>query len=124
MSHFTTVRVEIKNGDILHQTLQELGYTVELQTVVRGYNGNIVQADYVVRQANGYDLGFRQAGTEYELVADFWGAKVDPQTFIQTLMQPYAHNILMSTVAAQGFTVETEEVLADGTVRVVVGRWT
>ena len=124
MSHFTTVRVEIKNGDILHQTLQELGYTVELQTVVRGYNGNIVQADYVVRQANGYDLGFRQAGTEYELVADFWGAKVDPQTFIQALMQPYAHNILMSTVAAQGFTVETEEVLADGTVRVVVGRWT
>lgn len=124
MSHFTTVRVQIKHGDILCQTLQELGYTVELNTVVRGYNGNIVQADYVVRQSNGYDLGFRRTGTEYELVADFWGAKVDPQKFIQSLMQPYARNTLMATVAAEGFTVETEEVLTDGTVRVVVGRWT
>ncbi len=29
----------------------------------------------------------------------------------------------MATVQEQGFNVEDEEVLADGTVRVVVGRW-
>lgn len=123
MSHFTTIKVQIKNGDILRQVLQELGYKVECNTMVRGYMGNKTKADYVVRQINGYDLGFRLAGENYELVADFWGAQIDEQEFINAITQKYAHKSLMTTVQSQGFTIEQEETLADGTVRVVVGRW-
>jgi len=123
MSHFTTIKVQIKNGEILHQTLQELGYTVESNKKVRGYAGNKTNAEYVIRQDNGYDLGFRRTGETYELVADFWGAKIDQQAFVNSIMQKYAHKMLMTSVQEQGFDVEEEETLEDGTVRVVVGRW-
>jgi hypothetical protein len=123
MSHFTTIKVQIKNGEILHQTLQELGYQVEYNKKVRGYQGNKTDAEYVIRQDNGYDLGFRRNGENYELVADFWGARIDEKAFVNSIMQKYAHKTLMASVQEQGFNVEEEEVLKDGTVRVVVGRW-
>ncbi|MBD1805281.1 DUF1257 domain-containing protein [Microcoleus sp. FACHB-SPT15] len=123
MSHFTTIKVQIKNGEILQQTLQELGYTLEYNKKVRGYAGNKTNAEYVIRQDNGYDLGFRRNGETYELVADFWGAKIDQQAFVNSIMQKYAHKMLMTSVQEQGFNVEEEETLEDGTVRVIVGRW-
>ncbi|MFN6479861.1 DUF1257 domain-containing protein [Nostoc sp. DedQUE07] len=123
MSHFTTIKVQIKHGEILHQVLQELNYQVECNTNVRGYRGDTTQAEYVIRQNNGYDLGFRRSGENYEIVADFWGAKINQQQFVNSISQKYAHKTLMATVQEQGFNVEDEEVLEDGTVRVLVGRW-
>ncbi len=87
MSHFTTIKVQIKNGEILHKTLQELGYTVETNTNVRGYQGIKTEAEYVIRQNNGYDLGFRRQGDNYELVADFWGAKIDQTNLLMTSLR-------------------------------------
>ncbi|MHC5761939.1 DUF1257 domain-containing protein [Nostoc sp.] len=123
MSHFTTIKIEIKNGEILHQVLQDLGYQVELNTNVRGYTHKTTNSEYVIRQSNGYDLGFRRQGENYELVADFWGAKINQQEFINRISQKYAHRTLMESIQSEGFNVEEEEVLEDGTVRVVVGRW-
>ena len=123
MSHFTTIKVQIKQGEVLLQVLKELGYQVEQNTNVRGYMGDTTNAEYVIKQSNGYDLGFRQNGESYELVADFWGAKINQQEFINNISQRYAHKTLMETIQTEGLNVEEEEVLADGTVRVVVGRW-
>jgi len=123
MSHFTTIKVQIKNAEILHESLQELGYQVERNTFVRGYQGDQTEADYVIRQQNGYDLGFRRDGENYELVADFWGARINQQQFVNSITQKYAHKTLMATVQAEGFNVEEEQTLEDGTVRVVVARW-
>ncbi len=123
MSHFTTIKIQIKNSDILFQVLQELNYQVECNTTVRGYRGNTTQSEYVIRQSNGYDLGFRRNGENYEIIADFWGAKIDRQEFVNSITQKYAHKTLMATIQEQGLDVEEEEVLEDGTVRVVVGRW-
>ena len=123
MSHFTTIKVQIKNGEILHQVLKELEYQVECNTKVRGYRGDTIEAEYVIRQSNGFDLGFRRKGEDYELVADFWGARINQEQFINSIAQKYAHKTLMSSVQEQGFSVEEEETLEDGTVRVIVGRW-
>ncbi|MBE9257487.1 DUF1257 domain-containing protein [Dolichospermum sp. LEGE 00246] len=123
MSHFTTIKVQIKQGEVLLDVLQELGYQVEQNTQVRGYMGDKTNAEYVIKQSNGYDLGFRKNGEGYELVADFWGAKINQQEFINNISQKYAHKTLMETIQTEGFNVEEEEVLADGTVRVLVGRW-
>jgi len=123
MSHFTTIKVQIKNGEILHQVLKELGHQVECNSNVRGYQGSKTYAEYIIRQKNGYDLGFRRNEESYEIVADFWGANINQQEFVNAIAQKYAHKTLMATVQEQGFNVEEEETLQDGTVRVVVGRW-
>ncbi|MFN5064467.1 MAG: DUF1257 domain-containing protein [Aphanizomenon sp.] len=123
MSHFTTIKVQIKQGEVLLQVLKELGYQVEQNTQVRGYMGDKTNAEYVIKQSNGYDLGFRKNGEGYELVADFWGAEINQQEFVNNISQKYAHKTLMETIQTEGFNVEEEEVLADGTLRVIVGRW-
>jgi hypothetical protein len=123
MSHFTTIKVQIKQGEVLLQVLKELGYQVEQNTQVRGYMGDKTNAEYVIKQSNGYDLGFRKNGEGYELVADFWGAKINQQEFVNNISQKYAHKTLMETIQTEGFNVEEEEVLADGTVLVIVGKW-
>jgi hypothetical protein len=123
MSHFTTIAVEIKNGDLLEQSLQELGYPVKKNTLVRGYLGNTTIAEYVIPMPNAYDLGFRKVGDRYELIADLWGLAMNMEEFLGELHQKYAtKNVLLSAVN-QGFEIEQQEVLEDGTVRIVIGRW-
>lgn len=125
MSHFSRIKVQIKNGGVLQQVLQELGYTVECNTHVRGYQGDETQAEYVIRGLNGYDLGFRRSDGDdsYELVADFWGTRINQQEFLNSILQKYAYKMLMASVEFQGFNVETQETLEDGTVRLVIGKW-
>ena len=123
MSHFTTIAVEIKNGDLLQQTLKELGYPVHENTVVRGYLGNEIKADYVIPMPNGYDLGFRKMGDRYELIADMWGVAMDIPAFVAEVHQQYAAKSVVQSASNQGFVIEQKEILEDGTIRIVVGRW-
>ena len=124
MSHFTTVKVQIKNPEVLANVLTDLGHKFEHNTQVRGYQGDKIQAEYVIRQNNGYDLGFRKDGDDnYEIIADFWGAGINQTQFVNQIQQKYAHQMLLHTATTQGYIIEAEEVMEDGTVRVVVGRW-
>ena len=52
MSHFTTIKVQIKQGEVLLQVLKELGYQVEQNTHIRGYMGDKTNAEYVIKQSN------------------------------------------------------------------------
>ncbi len=123
MSHFTTVQVQIKDGSLLCATLRDLGYEVVENGVVRGYLWQRTRADYVIKQKNGFDIGFRRQGDHYELISDVWGAGVTPEAFLKPILQKYAHKKLLRTLQEQGATIEAEEHLADGTIRVVVGQW-
>jgi hypothetical protein len=123
MSHFTTIAIEIKNGDLLEQSLQELGYPVKQNTLVRGYLGNTINADYVIPMPNAYDIGFQKIGDRYELIADMWGIAMNIEEFLGELNQQYATKIVLQSAVQQGFEIEQQETLEDGTVRIVIGRW-
>ena len=123
MSHFTTIAVEIKNGDLLEQSLQELGYPVKQNTLVRGYLGNTVNAEYVIPMPNAFDIGFRKVGDRYELITDMWGIAMNVEEFLGELNQLYAAKIVLESAVQQGFAIEQQETLEDGTVRIVIGRW-
>ncbi|MFN9062699.1 MAG: DUF1257 domain-containing protein, partial [Pseudanabaena sp.] len=90
MSHFTTIAIEINNGDLLEQALQSLGYPVKQNTLVRGYLGDTTTANYVIPMPNAYDIGFRKAGDRYELIADMWGVAMNVEEFLGELNQQYA----------------------------------
>ncbi|WP_055075713.1 DUF1257 domain-containing protein [Pseudanabaena sp. 'Roaring Creek'] len=123
MSHFTTIAIEIKNGDLLEKSLQELGYPVKRDTLVRGYLGNSTHAEYVIPMPNAYDIGFRKLGDRYELIADMWGVATNVEELLGAITQQYATNKVLQSAAQQGFAVEQQEILEDGTIRIVIGRW-
>ncbi|ELS30810.1 MULTISPECIES: DUF1257 domain-containing protein [Pseudanabaena] len=123
MSHFTTIAIEIKNGDLLEKSLQELGYPVKRNTLVRGYLGNSTHAEYVIPMPNAYDIGFRKLGDRYELIADMWGVATNVEELLGAITQQYATNKVLQSAAQQGFAIEQQEILEDGTIRIVIGRW-
>ena len=59
-----------------------------------------------------------------ELLKPLFPSMIVPnQQWLNNLTQRYGYHALVATAQEQGFDVEEEETLADGTVRVVVGRW-
>ena len=73
MSHFSTVKTELRQLEPLVKALEDLGYAPEQgERSVRGYRGQTVTADLAVTMQTGGDLGFRwnaETGA-YELVTD------------------------------------------------------
>jgi hypothetical protein len=128
MSHFSTVKTELRDLQSLCEALADLGYDPrqgELQ--VRGYRGQTVVAQLAVSQANGSDIGFRWSAESgsYELVADLdlWQQPVPVERFLARLNQRYALRSILSASAAEGFQVAEQSNSVDGTIELVVTRW-
>ena len=122
MSHFTRVRTQLHHLDTVRRALEDLGYTVG-KGDVRGFGDQHVVADLVVRVDGSHDIGFRQTRGSVEMVADFWEMNINQQEFLQKVTQRYAHLTVLDQAAKQGFAVVAEETLEDGSVRLVMQRW-
>jgi hypothetical protein len=73
MSHFSTIKTELRDRGALIEALRDLGHQPsEGERPVRGYRGQTVIADLAIAQPEGTDIGFRWNGAtgSYELVAD------------------------------------------------------
>ena len=79
----------------------------------------------VIEQKNGYDLGFSWNGNEYELVADlqFWQQAWSVDRFIKMVTQRYAFQTVINETTKQGFQVTEQQKNQDGSIRLVVQRW-
>lgn len=128
MSHFSTVRTELRQREPLMAALRDLGYEPETgPRPVRGYRGQSIEADLAVTMEQGGDLGFRwNASTEaYELVTDLdlWRQPVPVERFLSRLTQRYAFNTVLSASSDEGFTVSEQRTCQDGSIELVVTRW-
>lgn len=126
MSHFSHIKTQIRNLDALQTALGDLGIDWKSGPVpVRGYQGQTTEAAVAIAQDNGYDIGFRWNGQEYELVADlqYWQQPLTVDRFLAQVSQRYAVHTVLSTSAAQGFQVSEQQQNADGSIRLVVQRW-
>ncbi len=126
MSHFSQIKTQIRNLKSLQSALTDLGIDWKSgPTEVRGYRGQTSTAEVVIEQKNGYDLGFTWNGNEYELVADlqFWQQASSVDRFIKMVTQRYAFQTVVNETAKQGFQVTEQQKNQDGSVRLVVQRW-
>ena len=123
MSHFTRVTTQLRDMVILQQALEQLGYDVASAGPIRGYGGQQVNADLVIDTGSSYDIGFLQEDDQIELIADFWGLKVDREKFLNQVTQRYAYLTVVEQAQAQGWSTLTEEVEPDGSIRLVMQRW-
>jgi hypothetical protein len=134
MSHFTAIRTQIKNTDALINALADLGFDqVEVHKTAQhlyGFQGDLrpQTAEVIIRRQHislsSNDIGFKRQedGTFAAIVSEFDRFKYSQQ-WLNQVIQRYGYHQLMATAPAQGFAIETEETLDDGTIRVVVGRW-
>jgi hypothetical protein len=124
MSHFTRIKTNLREIESLRAALRDLGYAFEEGAVrARGFAGDTA-VDLVIRQPHGgYDIGFRKRGETYELVADWWGATIECDRFLDAVTQRYAYHTIVRKAQTQGFTLASDEKQPDGALRVVVQRW-
>ena len=129
MSHFSTIKTKLRNKEQLQEALVILQYDVkedqELKvTGAHGINHETVEADIAI----GTDVGFRlnPMTGEYELVADLetWNQPITVERFMDKVSQQYAIQTVKKSTLKEGFTIENEIKNVDGSVELVVTRWT
>jgi hypothetical protein len=80
MSHFTTIKTQIKDIEALKTACQEMGLTVQQNASARGYAGNEIKGDYVIQLKGPYDIALqKQEDGAYGLTADLWNGHVEKE---------------------------------------------
>jgi len=126
MSHFSQIKTQIRNLVSLQAALTDLGIDWKSGPCpVNGYRGQTVEAEIAIEQENGYDIGFKFNGNEYELVADlqFWQQAWSVDRFLNKVTQRYAFQTVLNETTKQGFQIAEEQKNEDGSIRLVVQRW-
>lgn len=126
MSHFSQIKTQIRNIDSLKEALTELGVDwKDGPCEVRGYRGQTHAAEIAIEQNNGYDIGFRWNGKEYELVADlqYWQQDLSVEGFLRQVTQRYAYQTVVKETARVGFQVAEQKQNQDGSISLLVQRW-
>ena len=128
MSHFSTVKTELRQLEPLVKALEDMGYSPDQgERPVRGYRGQTVTADLAIAVQDGGDIGFRWNSTSesYELVTDLdlWKQQIPVERFLSKLTQRYALNTVLAATAKEGFQVAEQTQTEDGSIELVVTRW-
>lgn len=126
MSHFSQIKTQIRNLASLQAALTDLGIDWKPGSkAVRGYRGQTHNAEITIEQDNGYDLGFSWNGEEYEMVADlqYWQQPLSVDGFLRQVTQRYAYHTVINETARQGFQVTEQQENKDGSIRLLVQRW-
>lgn len=126
MSHFSQIKTQIRNLASLQVALSDLGMEWKSgPTMVRGYRDQTRSAEITIEQDNGYDVGFSWNGKEYELVADlqYWQQPWTVEGFLRRVTQRYAYHTVLNETARQGFQVAEQQQNEDGSIRLLVQRW-
>jgi len=78
MSHFTTIKTQIKDIDALRSAVQEMGLSLLQKTTARGYYQNNIKGDYVIQLKGPYDIAVnKQKSGTFDLTCDWWGGHVE-----------------------------------------------
>ena len=132
MSHFVTIKTQIREREALLAALRDLGYEfneardgdhLEVHgdnTATR--NGN-EKADIVVLNSTEFGIGLRKEGDEYIVIADWFNIELGGgprrQVFAGRLQQRYAYHVVLEQARQQNLIVE-EEGQEDGELVIVL----
>jgi hypothetical protein len=132
MSHFTKCALKMTNLAAIKKALEDMKLNVEYaeqgqDVTVRGYRGDSLKAAAKINMGR-YDIGLiaNQDGT-YEMTADWWGVETTNGTseeeFKDTLSQKYQYHNVKQACEEKGYSVEEEVNEEDGSIRLVVSKW-
>ena len=78
MSHFTTIKTQIKDIEALRSACRELGLSVLQNANARGYAQDQRKGDFVIKLAGPYDIAVNlQKDGTFGLTTDWWNGYVE-----------------------------------------------
>ena len=108
MSHFTTIKTQIKDLAALRSAVNELGLQLLPNTTARGYINQSTKGEYVLRLKGPYDVAVNQQpdGT-YGLTTDWWDGHVQREVGKDygRLLQLYGVHKATAEARKRGFSV-------------------
>lgn len=126
MSHFSRIKTSISELTILHKTLEDLGFEcLPNQCSFEDSNGKVQNVDLLIRNEEENLLGFVWDGSEYNLVTDlyFWNQSISVERFVDKVKQQYALNSVLKESMNEGFNRVKQEIMHDGSIKLVIQRW-
>ena len=80
MSHFTTIKTQIKDIEALRSACQEMGLSLLQNAEARGYYQNKIKGEFVVRLKGHYDIAVnKQKDGTFALTCDWWDGHVEKE---------------------------------------------
>ena len=108
MSHFTTIKTQIRDVDALRDACSELGLPLVQNTDARGFYTQKTHGDYVIQLKGPYDIALNRQGTgAFGLTADLWEGAVEREVGqgFGRLLQLYGVHKTMIEATRKGLSV-------------------
>ena len=122
MSHFTTIKTQIRDIDALRQAIGEMGYALIPNAEARGFINNTTKGDYVIRLQGPYDIALnRQPDGSFGLTADWWNGHVEKEVGkdFGKLLQLYGVHKAMQEARRKSHTVQRRQ-QQDGSIKLTI----
>ena len=110
MSHFSTIKTQLKDAEPLIKALNNLGYNInQEENFVKGFRGKFTAVDISLNLPDDTKAGFKwdNNSNAYELVTDLdlWKFKLPVERFISKVTQMYAYETIISKTKEDGYQV-------------------
>ena len=122
MSHFTTIKTQIKDIEALRSAMTEMGLALLQNTEARGYAGNQIKGDYIIRLKGPFDIALnQQPDGSFGLTADLWKNHVEKEvgTGYGRLLQLYAVHKATLEARRKGHLVR-RQLKSNGAIKLIV----
>ena len=128
MSHFSTIKTQLKDKEVLVESLELLQYNVKVDQDLVIENPSHAEDHPVINAciAVAPDIGFKWNGESYDLYSDdqTWSLDVPPSRFVDKVTQQYARMTIHNTMKEDGWQVAEEWEMDDNSIELTVTRWT
>jgi hypothetical protein len=122
MSHFTTIKTQIKDIEALRAACQEMGLSLLTNANARGYVNNTIKGDFVIKLNGPYDIAVnkREDGT-FGITADLWLGHVEKEVGPQygKLIQLYGVHKTIIEARKKNLSVMRQQ-KQDGSIKLVL----
>ena len=128
MSHFSTIKTQLKDAEPLIKALNNLGYIInQEEKLVKGYKGKFTAVDISMNLPGDTKVGFKwdNNSNAYELVTDLdlWKFEIPVERFISKVTQMYAYETIISKTKDDGYQIVDQKNQNDGSIELVLTKW-
>ena len=128
MSHFSTIKTQLKEAGPLIKALSDLGYSInQEEKFVKGYRGKFTAVDISMNLPGDTKVGFKwdNSSNSYELVTDLdlWKFEIPVERFISKVTQMYAYQTIITKTKEDGYQIVEQKNKNDGSIELILTKW-